>query len=204
MANFFDKYELYTEGDSVYCYKGTCVLKNKFGIKNIDLLRQAETELVFAAMLELELEPIKGNFDKEHLYDIHRFLFSNIYDFAGKTRTEDISKGSTKFCVYHYITENMDKLFATVKEKEKGIKRREDVIDFFSFLMAELNIIHPFREGNGRAIREYIREYASALGYNIDWSKVDKEYLLDSMIKSVFDLAELKECLNKVTFNKNR
>lgn len=66
--------------------------------------------------------------------------------------------------------------------------------------MAELNIIHPFREGNGRAIREFIRELAEQLGYKADWNRVDKENLMDAMIKSVFDTTELKRLFNVILF----
>jgi len=195
MGNFFDKYELYTEGDSIYCYKGTGVLKNKLGIKNGNTLREAESDLVFAALLELELNPISGSFDKIHLLDIHEFLFRDCYSFAGQIRREDISKGKTKFCVWQYIDEQLDELFIKAGKKDKDMSR-EGIIDFLSYLMSELNIIHPFREGNGRAIREFIRELAQSLGYRIDWSKINKEQLLDAMIDSVYDTANLKKCFS--------
>ncbi|HEY8390102.1 MAG TPA: Fic family protein [Clostridia bacterium] len=198
MSNFFDQYELYTEGDSVYCYKGTGVLKNKLGIKDSKLLKDAESELVFAALLELGINPIHGKFDKKHLYDIHEFMFNNCYDFAGKTRKEDISKGGTKFCVWNYIDDQLEELFSKASLKKTKVSNRNETVEFLGYLMAELNIIHPFREGNGRAIREYIREYALSLGFSIDWSKIDKELLLDAMIESVFDSADLKKCLHQV------
>jgi cell filamentation protein len=62
--------------------------------------------------------------------------------------------------------------------------------------MAELNIIHPFREGNGRTIREFIRQYALELGYKIDWSKVSKDQLLIAMIESVLDKSNLEKCID--------
>lgn len=58
-------------------------------------------------------------------------------------------------------------------------------------MLAELNIIHPFIEGNGRAIREFVREYALSFGFDIDWSNVDKTQLMDAMIESVFDVKAL-------------
>ncbi|MGI6702047.1 MAG: Fic/DOC family protein [Christensenellales bacterium] len=199
MSNFFDKYELYTEGDSIYLYEGTHVLKNKFDIKDYETLKKIESDIVFAALLELELNPIKGKFDKKHLYDIHRFLFQEIYDFAGQTRKEDISKGNTKFCVHTYIDEQLDELFNKVRAVDfKSLNDKEKAIDHLAYLMAELNIIHPFRDGNGRAIREFIRELAEQLGYKADWNRVDKENLMDAMIKSVFDTTELKRLFNVI------
>lgn len=202
MDNFFDKYELYTQGNSVYCYSGTSVLKNKLNIREQQLLWQAEADIVFAALLELEMNPIVGKLDKRHLYDIHLFLFRDFYEFAGQTRKEDISKGSTKFCVYQYIDEQLNELFDKVNLMHCG-KSKEEVVDFLAYVMAELNIIHPFIEGNGRVIREFIREYADWLGFKIFWERLSKFKLIDSMIKSVFSGSDLKACLFKAIEKNN-
>jgi len=73
--NFFDKYELYAFGNSIYCYEGSTVLKNKLNITDQGEFFKAESELAFTGLLELQINPIKGNFDKKHLYAIHKFLF---------------------------------------------------------------------------------------------------------------------------------
>ena len=62
-------------------------------------------------------------------------------------------------------------------------------------MLAELNIVHHFREGNSRAIRDFVREYALSFGFDIDWSKVDKTQHMDAMIERVFDVKSLKACL---------
>ena len=205
MTNFFDKYELYTEGESIYCYNGTSVLKNKFGIKDPEEFSEAEAEIAFAGLLELKLHPIKGNFDRKHLYAIHIFLFATFYPFAGQTRMEDISKGKTKFCVYNYIDEQLDALFTKIKNRDKSEKMTKEALgEFLAFIMSELNIIHPFREGNGRTIREFIREYALTFGYDIDWSKKEKTELMDAMIESVFDNKRLQECLYSCMVKQNQ
>lgn len=196
---FFDKYELYTEGESVYCYAGTGVLKNKLNIREIGELRNAEDEFVSARMIELEINPIKGAFDKQHLCAIHAYIFGDCYDFAGQTRKEDISKGDTKFCVSGYIDDQLTDLFERAKKfAVKLDDSREDKIAFFTYLMTELNIIHPFREGNGRAIREFVREYAVTLNLRVHWNAVDKERLLNAMIASVTDSTALKDCMNEI------
>lgn len=200
MANFFDKYELYTEGDSLYCYSGTFVLKNKLNLRDYMDLKKAETDLVSARLFELEINPSKGFFDKKHLYDIHKYLFQDIYDFAGRTRKEDISKGNTKFCVHLYIEEQLAALFARIKNyKVSENSARAEKMSFLAYLMAELNIIHPFREGNGRAIREFIRQYALKLGLEIKWGRIDREKLLEAMVASVLDVSDLKVCLDEIS-----
>lgn len=195
--NFFDKYDLYTEGDSAYCYPDSCVLINKLGIRDVATFKKAEAEISHAALIELQLKPISGNFDKAHLFAIHRFLFESFYDFAGKTRKEDISKGNTKFCVWLYIDDQLSELFTKLRTRQVNFCDKGEVCSYLAFVMAELNIIHPFREGNGRAIREFIREYALSLGYSLDWSKVEKKELLNAMIESVLNATRLEDCLHK-------
>lgn len=199
MNNFFDKYELYTDCQSIYCYPDSSVLKNKLGITSYDKLREAETDFVSARLFELELNPIQGELDKKHLYEIHRYLFKDLYDFAGESRKEDIAKGQTRFCVWNYIEEQGQYIFDNIGKiditENAGIG---DKIDFLAYVMSELNILHPFREGNGRAIREFVREYALKLNLKIGWNKVGKDRLLDAMVASVYDTTELKECLKLI------
>ena len=84
------------------------------------------------------------------------------------------------------IDRELDKVFAKIKEKNM-IKEtdEEKVFDNLAYVMAELNIIHPFREGNGRSIREFIRLMAKRMGYDLNWGNVDKEELLEASILSV-------------------
>ncbi|MDE6475070.1 MAG: Fic family protein [Clostridia bacterium] len=196
MSNFFDKYELYTNSQSIYCYPDSTVLVNKLNITNWDTLRLAETQLVAARLYELEYSPLKGSFDIRHLYDIHEYIFQDCYDFAGKTRMENISKGNTQFCLYNFIEENLSKLFSNVTIHSRQLITKNEKIEFLSYIMSELNIIHPFREGNGRAIREFVREYALNMGLTIKWAMIDREKLMDAMIESVLDDTLLKNCLN--------
>ena len=199
MKNFFDKYELYTDNDSKYCYPNSFVLINKLNIKDFNTLKSAEADFVSARLFELENQSIKGYFDKNHLYEIHKYLFQDLYDFAGMTRDEDIAKGDTKFCVHNFIEEQLFEFFDKINKinVQKNTSKAEK-IDFLAYVMAELNIIHPFREGNGRAIREFVREYAQALDLTIQWNKINKEVLLDAMVESVFDTTVLKEILAKI------
>lgn len=200
----FDKYDVYAVGESKYCYKGTNVLKNKLNIRDQNKLKKIETELSFAALIELSTLPAVEQFNKEHLLYIHKFIFNNIYSFAGKIREENIAKGNTTFCIYNFIEENLDDLFGRIKIKiPKDKDNIEENISFFAYVLAELNIIHPFREGNGRAIREFVRQFADSLGYVIDWSKVLKDELMDAMIESVTNLEKLIYCMNILTSSKD-
>ena len=129
-------------------------MKNKLNIKDNKLLKTAEEEITLIKQMELLKNPIKGNFSKSHLMNIHRFIFEDIYPFAGKIRREQISKADTMFYPPDLIDRELDKVFDKIKEKNMLKESDEEkVFDNLAYVMAELNIIHPFREGNGRSVR---------------------------------------------------
>mgnify|MGYP002517761320 FL=1 len=182
----FSKYDVYTTTQSIYCYPDSNVLKNKLNIRDNKLLKTAEEEITLIKQMELLKNPIKGNFSKAHLMNIHKFIFEDIYPFAGKIRREQISKADTMFYPPNLIDRELDKVFAKIKEKNMLRETDEEkVFDNLAYVMAELNIIHPFREGNGRSIREFIRLMAKRMGYDLNWGNVDKEELLEASILSV-------------------
>ena len=184
----FSKYDVYTTTQSIYCYPDSNVLKNKLNIRDNKLLKTAEEEITLIKQMELLKNPIKGNFSKAHLMNIHKFIFEDIYHFAGKIRREQISKADTMFYPPNLIDRELDKVFAKIKEKNMLRETDEEkIFDNLAYAMAELNIIHPFREGNGRSIREFIRLMAKRMGYNLNWGNVDKEELLEASIMSVDD-----------------
>ena len=182
----FSKYDVYTTTQSIYCYPDSNVLKNKLNIRDNKLLKTAEEEITLIKQMELLKNPIKGNFSRAHLMNIHKFIFEDIYSFAGKIRREQISKADTMFYPPNLIDRELDKVFAKIKEKNMLRETDEEkIFDNLAYVMAELNIIHPFREGNGRSIREFIRLMAKRMGYDLNWGNVDKEELLEASILSV-------------------
>ncbi|KAB2329422.1 Fic/DOC family protein [Bacillus mesophilum] len=187
------------EYQSKYCYPGTEILKNKFNVKDQQVLDTLDAGLTAKRLLDLQKNPIKGSFDMQHLKKIHAYIFQDLYSFAGEIRTENISKGFP-FADVNYLQPAADVIFNQLK-KEKHLAG----LDYKSFseraayYMAEINVLHPFREGNGRSQREFIRTLACRNGYNLDWSKVDKNKALETFIRSKVDhhpLADLIEnCL---------
>lgn len=194
----FSKYDVYTTTQSIYCYDDTNVLKNKLNIKDFKILKKAEEEITAVKQFELFKNPIKGNFSKTHLFNIHKFIFEDIYPFAGKIRREQISKGNTMFYPPNLIDRELNKVFNEVKRSNMLKEHNTDMFfDRLAYVMAELNVIHPFREGNGRAIRELIRIMAKRNGYDINWGDVDKKELLENSILSVDDYKLLIKTLKK-------
>ena len=196
----FSRYEVYTEAQSLYCYPDTNILKNKLNIKDFELLKKAEEEITAVKQLELLQNPIRGNFTKTHLLSIHKFIFEDIYPFAGKMRKEQISKADTMFYPPNLIDRELNKVFAQIKDKNMLKEKDEDkIFDNLAYVMAELNIIHPFREGNGRTIREFIRLMAKKSGYDLNWGNATKNEILEASILSVDDYKVLIDVLRKCT-----
>lgn len=167
------------------CYEGTTCLVNKLGIKNEKQLSEIEADITFAKTSKLEETPLKGNFNLEHYKSIHKFLFEDLYSWAGELRKINISKKGTNFA-------NTDELEYLCKECFQRLKENNYYrnIDFDSFvvnivdLYCTLNILHPFREGNGRTERIFISQLIRFNGYDIDFSDIDTDYLMFATIQS--------------------
>lgn len=196
----FSRYEVYTTVQSIYCYPDSDVLKNRLNIRDHAELKQAEEEFVAVKQLVLLQDPINGRFTMNHLLRIHRFLFEDVYPFAGHLRREQISKGDTLFYPPDLIERELRRVFQEIHEREM-LRETEAQAQLrnLSHVMAELNIIHPFREGNGRSIRELIRCMALMYGLFINWGNTDRDTLMDAAVASVDDDTAfcdvLKQCL---------
>lgn len=165
-------------------------LENKLGIKSsAELAREEEriskkkaVELFENGMLE-KLEA--GKF--QTLCEIHKYLFDDIYDFAGKIRTVNISKGNFRFAPLMYLEtaiKNVDKM-------------PQNTFDEIVEKYVEMNIMHPFREGNGRSMRIWLdMMLKKQIGQVVDWSKIEKEDYLMAMERSPIKDIEIKYILN--------
>ena len=164
--------------DSIYCYPDSDVLINKLGITNSDRLHDAERKLTMLRLMELLQRPIKGNFDFDHLKAIHRYIFQDVYEWAGQVRTVDIAKGNM-FCNAMFIDEQAQIIFEKLKE-ENYLQdlSRELFAKRAAYFFSEINALHPFREGNGRSQREFIRSLALLNGYKIQFAKCSEEEML--------------------------
>lgn len=188
---------MYDAINSIYTYKGTNVLKNKLNIKSEEKLKEYETKVVALKLASIDKANIKRTFDKNHLINIHKYLFEDVYDFAGKYRKENITKENFRFSEYYYIEDNIDYVFNKIKIDELKKLSFDELIKKLSEIMTDLNVLHPFREGNGRATREFVRELLNELGYDIKWFKIDYNDILNASIKAVVDDSEQIELLKK-------
>ncbi|MCQ2911179.1 MAG: Fic family protein [Clostridia bacterium] len=182
---------------SKYYYDDTDILINKMDIKDIDLLNEYERRIVSLKLLIIDHAEFRQRFDKYRLKEIHSFLFSEIYDFAGEYREENLAKDDFRFASCEFIEDELDRILNPIYDLEdlKGLDEKE-LSDRLADIMAELNVVHPFREGNGRTTREFVREIADELGFNLDWSKVSYEEIFDASLESVVDYTNLANVIN--------
>ena len=175
-----DKYGV---GQDAYCYPDSDVLINRLNIEAAEPLADAEREITVLAAEGIEFEP--PPYDLSTLQSIHRRLFDDIYDWAGDIRTVDIAKGDTRFCTAQRIEPEAAKLFVQLADKQwlEGLSR-ENLIQELADLYGELNMLHPFREGNGRAQRLFFEFLVINAGYEISWQAVSEQEWLDANIQS--------------------
>ena len=162
-------------------------LENKFGIKNSAELARKEERISKKRAVELFENGMLENLEAgkfQTLCEIHKYLFDDIYDFAGKIRTVNISKGNFRFAPLMYLEtaiKNVDKMPQNTFDEK----------------YVEMNIVHPFREGNGRSMRIWLdMMLKKQIGQVVDWSKIEKEDYLMAMERSPIKDIEIKYILN--------
>ncbi len=142
-----------------YFFPGTEVLKNKLGIHNQNELERREAEITFERLVELYEHPIEGNFDAEHLRNIHRYLFGDIYEWAGEYRNVYMKKEETYFQSEDKIGEALAYDLDILNQEVLHINSKFELADFLARNYINIQHIHPFREGNSRTIREFFRQF---------------------------------------------
>lgn len=161
------------------------VLKNYLGIKDQGKLEAAERDITSYKESIFKDNPIKGKFDLKHLQDIHKYLFGDIYPFAGKIRDGYLQKGQQDFTMGYRIIPQAEKLFTQLKN-EQFLKKTdpEKIAGRLAYYMGEINAIHPFREGNGRTQRIFISQLAKEAGFELTFSKSNQEEMINASIQA--------------------
>jgi cell filamentation protein len=153
----------------------TGVLRNKLGLRPAEELQAAEREITHAALIFLKESPVPPSYDLGHLSAIHRRIFGDIYDWAGQLRTVAIAKGSW-FCLPQYIESSAAETFRALHSE--GLLRdlpRDVFTERLTYYLGEVNAVHPFREGNGRAQRAFFEQLAGDAGFVLDWQHLDAD-----------------------------
>lgn len=175
-------YSLDASTDS--CYEGTTCLMNKLGIRDEKLLSETEAAYTLAKASYLGLHPLPGNYNFAHYCAIHKFLFEDLYDWAGQVRTVDISKKGTSFVPAAEIEGCANACFAHAAQVNYAALNRRSCAEQLADFYGTLNMIHPFREGNGRTQRVYFAQWVRHIGFDIDFAEVDPDYFMIATIRS--------------------
>ena len=145
------------------------ITNNKLGIKNYDEFEKISRKYTANRIFEIQKNPIKGNFDYQHLKDTHKFVFQDVFEWAGKE------------------LEKYSKIIFDELKEQNYLKNSKDLNTFAksmaNFLM-ELNALHPFREGNGRTQRIFCNELAKNAGYKMDLNLIPKDKMLIASVEA--------------------
>ena len=170
------------DADETYCYPGTDVLRNKAEITDANELDAYEGEPSTLRSIEILENPLVGQFDLALLQRIHFALFQDIYDWAGKIRTVDISRGNSRFANVRFIESAANEIFNKLARENwlKGLDAGH-LSKRLAHYLSEINALHPFREGNGRVQRIFISHLSQAAGYQLDYSDLEQEQIYQAM-----------------------
>ena len=167
------------------------VITNKLGITDSPTLAREEERISKKSATRLFEQNLLNNMSSgtwTTLQDIHKVLFQDIYDFAGELRTVNISKGNFRFVPVMYLAEAVK----TIEDMPQSTF--DEIIEKY----VEMNVAHPFREGNGRSMRLWLDHMLCVeLQKTIDWSQIDKEKYLSAMERSPVNDLEIKAVLAK-------
>jgi cell filamentation protein len=159
--------------DDPYTDPVTGVLRNKLGLSTAAELEAAEREITHAALILLRETQVRPTYDLPHLCTVHRRIFADIYEWAGRVRTVAISKGSL-FCLPRYIEPSAAEIFRQLSDENFLQSLERDVfLDRLTYYLGEVNAIHPFREGNGRTQRAFFEQLADDAGFTLAWRHLD-------------------------------
>ncbi len=158
-----------------YVYPGTDTLRNRYGLRDAGELVRREALITTARTIEVGARPLAGRYDLAHLRAFHRHIFGDVYAWAGELRTVAIAKGDL-FALPEHIEPYLGGVLARLPAESylQGLDR-EPMLDRLAHYLAEINSVHPFREGNGRAQRAFIRQLAGEAGYGLDWQGLDAQ-----------------------------
>ncbi len=167
------------------CYPNTTVLINKLDITDEKLLSETESVFVSFKAAQLIEQPLKSDFSFDDYKALHSYLFSDLYEWAGSVRKIDMSKMTTRFTACDRIEEQGQRIFSRLRSMDyfRGLARSELVAEVAD-LYHTLNLLHPFREGNGRTQRVFFTQLIRAAGYDIDYSELNSELLMIGSIQA--------------------
>lgn len=182
------------EASSDSCYEGTTCLINKLDIRDEEELASVEAALTLANIGLLEQEPLEGRFNFVHYRSIHKFLFGELYEWAGETRTVNLSKKGTQFVPADEIEQVGNAIFNRLAEMNFFCNDGfDDFIGHITEFYCDTNRLHPFREGSGRTQRVFLTQLIRHAGYDIDFGNVGIDELMIATIHAANGVTDYVE-----------
>ena len=178
----------------------TGLFRNRLGLTDRAELATAEKRLTTARIGQLRQRRLPGNYDLDHLRVFHWTIFQDVYPWAGQLRTVLIVKAGASFCLPHQIVDTAADVFGRLAAAHHLRGRDRDAfLDGLTALLAEVNALHPFREGNGRTQRAFLGQLARDAGYRLRWEHVDRDANIDAARAAADgDLAPMRALLDPV------
>jgi cell filamentation protein len=165
-----------------YVYPGTAVLRNKEDIRDRHDLEGFER---MATASRMETLPDDISISMEGYREIHRYIFQDVYDWAGQSRTVAIAKSNDLFCLVPYIDRELARRFEAIQAESclRGLSAQEFAARAADHI-CELNAIHPFREGNGRTLRAFLAVLGRQAGHEVDMRRIDPRTWIEASRES--------------------
>ena len=162
-----------------YVYPGTEVLRNSIGLQDARELADREAKASTLRLAQLAAVRLDGDYDLPHLQRFHRFVFQDIYPWAGELRSVPLAKPGSMFALPEHIERYSEHVFFQLANEQRlrGLPRDQFALRL-SHYYSEINAVHPFREGNGRAERAFLRQLAIDAGHSLAWERLNPEALV--------------------------
>lgn len=183
-----------------YVYPGTSVLRNLPGLEDAGVLADREAQASTLRLAQLAAVRLDGAYDLVHLQRFHRFVFQDIYAWAGELRSVPLAKPGSMFALPEHIESYATEVLRHLAEEEhlRGLSR-DQFAKRLTHYYAEINAVHPFREGNGRAQRAFLRQLALDAGHTLAWEHLDAQLLVRASQRSFHgDNRLMRDLIEKV------
>jgi len=177
----------------IYLYEDVPVLRNKLNIKDSKALEKAESDITYVRLFDIDLAFSSDMFDYARLLAIHKYIFGDIYDWAGVARKINITKGervlggdTVRYSKPDDIEKDCGRVIKKLNDTDWAVLSIDETADLFSKLIAELWQVHPFREGNTRSVVTFATQFAEAHGFKMDkiLLKESVAYVRDALVKA--------------------
>lgn len=155
------------------------MLRNLAGLRDADVLAEREAQASTLRLVQLAALSLEGAYDLAHLQEFHRFIFQDIYSWAGELRNVPLAKPGSMFALPEHIEGYVTEVLRQLNdERHLHDLPRDEFAGRITHYYAEINAVHPFREGNGRAQRAFLRQLAVDAGHTLAWEHLDSTALV--------------------------